>query len=308
LESAWRKGKRLLPLRQCRPRRSLKSTKQLWGQTDWWFGAQRSRKQLRKREGKPAKTSSYVERIYPQIATLPESSRETPTATPSDAHRTRMLVLAHYRTINLTQGHPRGIRSMKRQTEKPAEQVMRFFTPELYCQFNSADDEVADRANEAWERAVQEYQRHLQGIRHRMPSQVKKLADLCLHDAEMLGLEPEVQSPESPTQEPCWPSPVCSPVTIISLKQDETIHSLIYIIWDRVREHPPVKSWPFSKLRRHWLYDEIDVASDHLGMFLHRILFSDGSILEIPFISVIISSVSLTASGRGSAPVSKRIA
>ena len=44
------------------------------------------------------------------------------------------------------------------ELEPPSsEPIMRFFTPELYTQFNSSDDGVADHANEAWENALQEY-------------------------------------------------------------------------------------------------------------------------------------------------------
>jgi hypothetical protein len=171
---------------------------------------------------------------------------------------------------------------------------MRFFTPELYLQFNSPDDEVADRANEAWEKALHDYQRHLDTIRHRMPTQVRKLAELCLHDAEVLGLEQELQS-AFPFPEPFWPGPFWSAVAILSLKQDQTVWCLIYMLWDRIREYPAKEDWPFSKARKHWLYDEVDVETDHRGLFLHRILLSDGSIVEIPFVTVITSSVALPA-------------
>jgi hypothetical protein len=194
---------------------------------------------------------------------------------------------------------------MKHPTKKPSDQVMRFFTPDLYTQFNSADDEVADRASEAWEIALQEYQRHLDAIRHKMLSQVRKVAELCLHDAEVLGFEQELQS-FFPFPEPFWPCPLLSALAILSLKQDDRIYSLIYMLWDRVREYPAKKDWQFSKLRKHWLYDEVDVAADHRGFFLQRILFSDGIVVEIPFVSVITSSVTLPAADEGS--VARRIA
>src|SRR5258707_257653 len=162
---------------------------------------------------------------------------------------------------------------MRHPTGKPSEQIMRFFTPELYTQFNSADDQLADRANEAWEKALQEYQRHLEAMRHLMPTQVRKLAELCLHDAEVLGFEQDLQS-FFPFPEPECPAPVWSAVAILSLKQEGTIRSLIYMLWDRVREYAAKEDWQFSKLRKHWLYDEVDVVADYRGMFLHRILFS----------------------------------
>lgn len=181
---------------------------------------------------------------------------------------------------------------MRRHTEKPSEQVMRFFTPELYTQFNSPNDEEADRADEAWEAVTREYRRHLEGIRDRMPSQVRQLAGLCLHDAEILACDQETQS-LFPSPEPMWPGPLWSAVNIVSVKHDGQALSLIYFLWDRIREYPAPEGWPFSGLRKHWLYDEVDLGSDHRGMFLHRVLLSDGSVLEIPFVSVIAHSFPL---------------
>ena len=67
---------------------------------------------------------------------------------------------------------------MKPPIEKPSEQVMRFFTPELYLKFNSPSDVEADVADEAWESAIQAYRRYLDGVRDTMPSQVVKLTEL----------------------------------------------------------------------------------------------------------------------------------
>jgi hypothetical protein len=167
---------------------------------------------------------------------------------------------------------------------------MKFFTPELYINFNSSDDEVADRANEEWETATREYRSHLDGLRDQMPDQVRKLAGLCLHDAELLAVEEPI--------EPLFPSPFerfppwfC--FAILSVKQSDEIVSLIYVLWDRVRRQQPKGKWPFSRLRTHWLYDEVDVAPIYRGMFLHRVLLSDGTVLEIPFVSALIHSIPL---------------
>jgi len=40
-------------------------------------------------------------------------------------------------------------------------------------------------------------------------------------------------------------------------------------------------------------YDEVDVASIGLRTFLHRVLLSDGTVIEIPFVSVMIHSFPL---------------
>src|SRR6516165_611482 len=199
-----------------------------------------------------------------------------------------------YHTISLIPGRRPGILSMKPQTSRPSESIMRFFTPELYLRFNSSDDEKADRANEAWEAALSEYRRHLDGIRDHMPSQVRKLADLCLHDAELLACEQAVE-PHFPFPfEPFGMPPFWSALAIVSVKQDDKIASLIYLLWDRIREYPSPEGWPFSKAHTHWLYDEIDFASGRGGAFLHRVLLSDGRGLEIPFVSVFVQNLPLS--------------
>jgi hypothetical protein len=190
------------------------------------------------------------------------------------------------RTFNLIQGRRMGTRSMKRQIEKPSEPIMRFFTPELYKQFNSSHDDDADRADEAWEAAIQAYQSHLDAMRDKMPREVQKLADLCLHDAEILAWD----------HGPFW-----APVAVFSLRRNQEAFSIIYFLLDHVREQPPKGTWPFSKLRKHWLYDELDMAKNGPGMFLHRVLLSDGTVLEIPFGSVMVQSFPLAAANGGAA-------
>ena len=66
--------------------------------------------------------------------------------------------------------------------------------------------------------------------------------------------------------------------------------------------HPPACvafKLAVSKLRIHWLYDEVDVDERQPGHFLHRVLLSDGRVLEVPFISVIIRRVPLSPSAGG---------
>src|SRR6266403_539801 len=78
-------------------------------------------------------------------------------------------------------------RSMKRQIEKPSDHPMRFFTPELYVRFNSPDENEADRANEEWDAAIDRYTAHLAALHGKMPHHVAKLAEVSLHDAELLA-------------------------------------------------------------------------------------------------------------------------
>lgn len=178
---------------------------------------------------------------------------------------------------------------------------MRYFTPQLYQQFNSPDDEEADRANEAWEGAIQAYRQQLDRIRGAMPSQVVALSRLCLHDAELLARSEEIQAStpvlladvRSDVLLPIW-----SAIAVVSVKLEGEILSLFYCLWDRLRTHPAPETWTFSKLREHWLYDEIDVASDRRpSAYVHRVLLSTGTVLEIPFSSVVIHRFAYPAAG-----------
>lgn len=182
---------------------------------------------------------------------------------------------------------------MKPLTEKPPEPVMRFFTPELFLRFNAPADDEADRADEDWEAAIRAYRAHLVGLRDRLPEPVKRLVGLDLHDAELLAVDQPI--------DPAAPS-AFGGLAVLSVRQGDAVVSLIYTPCGRVRRHPPRGPWPFSGSRAHWLYDEVDVTSAHPDLFLHRVLLSDGSVLEIPFVSALVHSIPLPAE------VSKQIA
>jgi hypothetical protein len=202
--------------------------------------------------------------------------------------------LGRYRITNLIHDRLPVIRSMKRQTDAPFKQPMRFFTPELYLRFNSRDDEIADLANEEWEKALGAYEVQLSGIQDKLPEQPRRLAELSLHDYELLGWDDATQPDLRPAGVPI---PAWSAVTVLSLRQRDLVVSLNYVLWDIVRRYPAPNNWPFSKLRLHWLYDEVDLAPGEPGRFLHRILFSDGTTAEVPFAMVFIHSVPLDGPG-----------
>jgi hypothetical protein len=185
---------------------------------------------------------------------------------------------------------------MKPQTAKPSESAMRFFAPELYVRFNSSNEDEADRASEEWDSALGNYRKHLEGIRDLMPSPVRRLAEICLHDAEFLGLDQTFEPLLLPANESI-PNAFWTATAIIDVNQNGKIVSLIYLLWDRVREQSSVRQWPFSKARPHWLYDEVDVAPGRQGMFVHRILLSDGRVIEIPFVSALVHTLPVSRSG-----------
>ncbi|MBV9123376.1 MAG: hypothetical protein JO112_08470 [Planctomycetes bacterium] len=74
---------------------------------------------------------------------------------------------------------------------------------------------------------------------------------------------------------------------------------MIYALWDHIRENPAPEDWPFSKRREHWLYDEVDTASQRQELFLHRILLSSGVELEIPFVAVVIHRFAVPSEPEG---------
>ena len=174
---------------------------------------------------------------------------------------------------------------------------MRFFSRDLYARLNSPREDEVDAATARWEEAVSEYEIYLEAIRGDMPSPVRALADAYLHDAEFLALSENVQ--------PAWtPESVSFPHgmanAVLLLKQEGLFRTFVYGLSDRVHTHDTPENWPLSKLRKHWLCDEVLMNSDRHRGFLHRILFSDGEVVEIPFLTF--NEVRFTLPGLTSTP------
>jgi hypothetical protein len=178
---------------------------------------------------------------------------------------------------------------MKLKTSRPNESGMKFFTPELYLASNSDDEEEAARAHEMWEQRIVEYRKCLQNLLPVMPVTVQRLSQLCLHDADILSLEKN-----SLLSPPSLVFPFFGPVAILTARQGESVTDLFYFLWDNISISPESEVWPFSRIRPHWLYDEIDSPSESPGLFWHRILISDGSTVEIPFINALVHHYTLS--------------
>lgn len=131
---------------------------------------------------------------------------------------------------------------MKHRTDAPFDQPMRFFTPDLYLRFNSSDDEIADLANDDWEKALGAYEAQLSRIQDKLSEQPRKLAELSLHDYELLGWDDSMQPDLRPTGAPI---PAWSAVTVLSLRRRDEVVSLNYVLWDNVRRHPAPKTGLF---------------------------------------------------------------
>lgn len=158
---------------------------------------------------------------------------------------------------------------------------MRYFTPELYRRYNSSNDATANRADEEWEAAIESYGEYLNSIRERLPKRVAWLAEMNLHDAELLDVG---RRGELPT---------LMSVAVLPLRSDDRITILLY----RQTQEPSVvvspTSWPFSKEPLHWLYDEIALVCDAPLTFQHSILVSDGRVLQIQFNDLVVREYDL---------------
>jgi len=187
---------------------------------------------------------------------------------------------------------------------------MRFFTPELYLRFTSPDDAVADAANDEWEVATEAYRHHLQRLRERTRGGLAEIASSCFHDAEVVGHSPSHPEWELPFA--LWrefppfrhmrelsPFPLLGTQVPFSLALflEGKPRVLTYIVWDEWQRHGPIGDWPQEKGTLRWLYDEVDAVWDRFGMYLHRILLSDGSVWEIPFSRVTIFNYAPTPKG-----------
>jgi hypothetical protein len=176
---------------------------------------------------------------------------------------------------------------------------MKYFTPELYQQFNSFDVDEAERADDAWDRAEVAYKQRLASIREHMPSQAVALSELCLHDALVVS-RTEQANPVGECRLLDGPFPFPLPclwtaVAIVSVTVGEEVISLIYSLSDHTTARDAPEGWRFSNLQEQWLYDEVDRMDDRKGLFVHRILFSTGVTVEIPFVSVIIHKFTVPA-------------
>lgn len=171
-----------------------------------------------------------------------------------------------------------------------SESPMRFFTPEVCLRVNSANDQVADSAQAEWDSAVAAYRNHLKKVLRNAPPGIGALATACFHDANVVSLKFE-----SLGREPLpylFPEPLLfftrrtGPATVKLTLPNKSV-ALVYLIWDEVRTHAASAEWEKRTGARLWLYDEIDEVWSRFGMFVHRILFNNGEVWEIPFTDVV---------------------
>lgn len=151
---------------------------------------------------------------------------------------------------------------------------MRYFTPDLLLQLNSHVAEEVERSMRDWERAFAEYRKALRGVGRELPPQSRRLLELSLHDWKLVKIEPACARPGSR-----------SPATLIMvLEYRNHLTILSYALTQKLRRLKPSEKWSRSGNDNvYWLYDEVDFGVTERPSFVHRILFSDGSTLIVPF-------------------------
>jgi hypothetical protein len=152
---------------------------------------------------------------------------------------------------------------------------MKYMTYERLVRLQSQDEEVADAAFAEWEQACQEYNKHVEAIRPKLPESVQGLLDgPCLHDAKLVNMGTDEDSR-----------------FFIEVQPDTPGNHGIRLRYELLAE-PKAMKYPDSESRdvgMIWLYDELDVAEidvpgiGRVSLFTHSILFSEGIELVLHF-------------------------
>jgi hypothetical protein len=77
----------------------------------------------------------------------------------------------------------------------------------------------------------------------------------------------------------------------LALRQENQVLMLLDFLSEEMQVSLSPPDWPFSRQRVHWLYDEFDlIGGDRVRSprtrLVHRILFSNGVVVEIPFVAL----------------------
>jgi hypothetical protein len=150
---------------------------------------------------------------------------------------------------------------------------MKYLTPELYVEINSAGDDEAERLYEKWRAAGAHARAYLEQIKEKLPPRMRRFCEtMCLHDAEVLGIHVSGSRGGART-----------PVATINVRQDDKLIWLVYDLYEEPSVSTPVLSDVFAAdpANRQWLYDEVDVVDE--PKCRHQILMSTGEVIDFVF-------------------------
>lgn len=145
---------------------------------------------------------------------------------------------------------------------------MKYFTVDLLRRFQSSDDQIADAADDEWERMGEEYRAWFKSIRSQLPAGMRELhRKYYLHDASVFPLKASRKE------------------FVMRLKLDTPPHEELLLRYHLAKKprfvfHSSVaeKGCPYLI----WLYHEIEQVK-HSGQFSHSILFNNGIELTLLF-------------------------
>lgn len=64
---------------------------------------------------------------------------------------------------------------------------MIYFTPELIAEFQSLNDNIADKAHDKWEEAIKKYEEYLKSIGDKLNDNIRNFLKIYLHDARIIN-------------------------------------------------------------------------------------------------------------------------
>ena len=154
---------------------------------------------------------------------------------------------------------------------------MRFFTPELFVELNSDNDDVVDQAERKWDVARTRYQKYLTGIEKKLPNSLLQFCKtMHLHDSR-------VRYEHNPVWTICHTDNTGQHVrAVLTVTRKAAEFTLSYLdLVEPTSWHRPVDSPVFHCNHVVWLYDEVSQVKKNV--YSHDILFSDGNVLTVRF-------------------------
>ena len=156
---------------------------------------------------------------------------------------------------------------------------MRYFQPAILARIRSLDDDVSEAASEEWRQAADAYLRRFGEIRRWMPVGVRKLRSrFSLHDAKVVGIAADEDGPRLTLLLQIGPT-AGRPAVALGL----AYHLVAGPAGGCPRHrHPEIA----EANEATWvLYDEFDMDGER-SHFIHRLLLTDGTELEMRFHSL----------------------
>lgn len=146
---------------------------------------------------------------------------------------------------------------------------MKFFTRDLYRRCRSTDEAVLNAACEEWERANEDYERHLAAIEPMFPQHIREFATMLLHDANVQLIARQGNQ------------------LILVLNKDIPPRDLAILNYDLDGE-PVVE--PFADCPTDWNrpttfdFDELDIEGKEEGkVYNQAIVFANGWLIRLRF-------------------------